>query len=102
MSFSHPSQVSATTGSDHQYPEGSGCPCATRHWITASRTTPTLCVFVIITGPSRNPDSSTHVVPVISPFPFNDHQPANVELFIESFARGRIAVTPVRMGPLPT
>src|SRR6202451_2200867 len=102
MSFSHPSQVSATTGSDHQYPEGSGCPCATRHWITASRTTPTLCVFVIITGPSKNPDSSTQVVPVISPFPFSDHQPANTELFIDSLPRGKTAVTPVRTGPFPT
>src|ERR1700690_2101124 len=102
MSFSQPSQVSATTGSDHQYSVGSGCPWLTRHCTTASRTTPTLWVLVIITGPSRNPDSSTHVVPVISPFPFSDHQPANTELFIDSFPRGKIAVTPVRTGPFPT
>src|SRR5258706_8222831 len=70
--------------------------------MTASRTTPTLCVFVIITGPSRKPDSSTQVVPVISPLPFSDHQPAKTELVIESFPRGRTAVTPVRTGPLPT
>src|ERR1700676_3475352 len=69
--------------------------------MTASRTTPTLCVFVIITGPSRKPDSSTHVVPVISPFPFSDHHPANTGAFIESLPRGRTAVTPVRTGPLP-
>ena len=37
--------------------------------MTASRTTPTLWVLVIMTGPSRNPDSSTQVVPVISPLP---------------------------------
>src|SRR5882672_9197492 len=70
--------------------------------MTASRTTPTLCVFVIITGPSRKPDSSTQVVPVISPLPFSDHQPAKTELVIESFPLGRTAVTPVRTGPLPT
>src|SRR5260221_4991862 len=69
--------------------------------MTASLTTPTLCVLVIITGPSKKPDSSTHVVPVISPLPLRDHQPANTGLLIESFPRGRIAVTPVRIGPLP-
>src|SRR5437667_11338064 len=70
--------------------------------MTASRTTPTLCVLVIITGPSRKPDSSTQVVPVISPLPFSDHHPAKTGLLIESFPRGRTAVTPVRTGPLPT
>ena len=45
-------------------------PWATRQAITASRTTPTLWVLVISTGPSRKPDSSTQVVPVISPLPF--------------------------------
>src|SRR4029077_9565461 len=65
------------------------------------RTTPTLWVLVIITGPSRKPDSSTQVVPVISPFPLSDHQPANTGLDMVSFPRGRIAVTPVRTGPLP-
>src|ERR1700674_1985053 len=70
--------------------------------MTASRTTPTLCVLVIITGPSRKPDSSTHVVPVISPLPLSDHQPAKTGLFMESLPRGRTAVTPVRTGPLPT
>src|SRR5580704_5291428 len=69
--------------------------------MTASRTTPTLWVFVIITGPSRKPDSSTHVVPVISPLPLSDHQPAKTGLDMVSFPRGRIAVTPVRTGPLP-
>ena len=84
MSFSQPSQVSATTGSDHQSSSGPGLPCATRHWMTASRTTPTLCVLVIITGPSRNPDSSTQVVPVISPLPFCANQAANTGSEIES------------------
>ena len=76
MSFSHPSQVSATTGSDHQAPVWSSPPCFTRQAMTASRTTPTLCVLVIMTGPSRKPDSSTQVVPVISPLPFCENQPA--------------------------
>src|SRR5215467_10863872 len=102
MSLSQPSQVSATTGSDHQYPVESACPCLTRHSITASRTTPTLCVLVIITGPSKKPDSSIHVVPVISPLPFCENQPANTASFIELFPRGSTAVTPVRTGPFPT
>src|SRR5258708_13235539 len=70
--------------------------------MTASRTTPTLCVLLIITGPSRKPDSSTQVVPVISPLPLSDHHPAKTGLFMESFPRGSTAVTPVRTGPLPT
>src|SRR5438094_5529798 len=70
--------------------------------MTASRTTPTLCVLVIMTGPSRKPDSSTQVVPVISPLPLSDHQPAKTGLVMESFPRGSTAVTPVRTGPLPT
>src|ERR1700752_1824775 len=61
---------------------------------------PTLCVFVIMTGPSRKPESSTHVVPVISPFPFSVNHPAKTGSF-ESLPRGRIAVTPVRTGPAP-
>jgi hypothetical protein len=42
----------------------------------ASRTTPTLCVLVIATGPSSSPLSWTHVVPVISPFPLSVNQAA--------------------------
>src|SRR5665213_2026399 len=102
MSLSQPSQVSATTGSDHQYPVESAAAWDTRHWITASRTTPTLWVLVIITGPSRKPDSSTQVVPVISPLPFCANHPANTGLDRESRPRGNTAVTPVRTGPLPT
>src|SRR6266404_684044 len=70
--------------------------------MTASRTTPTLWVLVIITGPSRKPDSSTQVVPVISPLPFCENHPAKTASFMESFPRGRTAVTPVRTGPMPT
>src|ERR1700682_2476450 len=102
MSLSQPSQVSPTTGSDHQYPVVSAPPCASRHWMVASRTTPTLCVLVIITGPSRNPDSSIHVVPVISPLPFCENQAAKTGLDRESWPRGSTAVTPVRTGPWPT
>src|ERR1043166_8230092 len=99
MSLRPPSHVSATTGSDH-----SSCcmrPWRTTHSITASRTTPTEWVLVIITGPHRNPDSSTQVVPVISPLPFMANQPANTGSS-EALPRGKIAVTPVRTGPLPT
>src|SRR5580698_9839946 len=101
MSFSHPSQVSATTGSDHHESVASAGPCATRQAITASRTTPTLCVLVIATGPSRKPDSSTQVVPVISPLPFCVNQPAYTGS-LSAFPRGRTTVTPVRTGPSPT
>src|SRR3954454_13309122 len=52
------------------------------------------------TGPSRNPASSIHVVPVISPLPFIENQPANTGSF-DPFPRGRTAVTPVRTGPAP-
>src|SRR5437870_9764204 len=93
MSLSTPSHVSATTGNDHS--SWSIRPRRTTHSITASRTTPTECVFVIITGPHRNPDSSTQVVPVISPLPFIVNQPANTGSS-ESLPRGKIAVTPVR------
>src|SRR5438874_1243766 len=102
MSLSQPSQVSATTGSDHQAPVASAAACATRQAMTASRTTPTLWVLVIITGPSRKPDSSTQVVPVISPLPFCEYQPANEKRCMEASPRGSTAVTPVRTGPLPT
>src|SRR5436853_5289129 len=101
MSLSQPSQVSATTGSDHQAPVASAAPCATRQAMTASRTTPTLWVLVIITGPSRKPDSSTHVVPVISPLPLSVNHPANTGSS-DPLPRGSTAVTPVRTGPTPT
>ncbi len=45
-----------------------------RHAMTASRTTPTLCVLVIMIGPSRKPESSSQVVPVISPLPLSVNQ----------------------------
>src|ERR1700732_3934217 len=69
--------------------------------MTASRTTPTLWVFVIITGPSRKPESSSQVVPVISPAPFSVNQ-APKTASLESLPRGRMAVTPERTGPTPT
>src|SRR5436309_15239275 len=99
MSLSPPSHVSATSGNDHS----SLCtrPRRTTHSITASRTTPTECVLVISTGPHRTPDSSTQVVPVISPLPFMVNQPANTGS-VDAFPRGNTAVTPVRTGPFPT
>src|SRR5438132_10570017 len=78
-----------------------GMPSFTFHAITASRTMPTLCVLVIITGPSRKPESSTHVVPVISPLPFSVNHAAKTAP-LDPFPRGSTAVTPVRTGPSPT
>src|SRR5262249_1720839 len=69
--------------------------CFRLHAIDASRTVPTLCVLVMNTGPSRNPPSFTHVVPVISPFPFSENHPAMTGS-VDALPRGRIAVTPVR------
>src|SRR5260370_15250660 len=99
ISLSAPSHVSATTGNDQSYSSRLR-PCLTSHSITASRTTPTECVFVIITGPARNPDSSTQVVPVLSPLPLSVNQPANTGP-PELRPRGSTAVTPVRHGPCP-
>ncbi len=75
MSLSPPSQVSATTGSD----QSKVLPRLTTHSMTASCTMPTLWVLVIITGPPRNPDSSTQVVPVISPLPLSVNHAAGTE-----------------------
>ena len=97
MSFNMPSKVSATTGRAQVRPGLRAASQAT----TASRTTPTLCVLVIMIGPDRNPDSSIHAVPVISPLPLSTAQPAKTGS-CDSFPRGRMAVTPVRTGPLPT
>ena len=99
MSLSSPAQVSATTGVDQKYPVASGPPCRIRHAIVPWWTAPTECVFVSITGPSSRPDSSIHVVPVISPAPFSAYQPANAGSFNVARPRGRTAVTPVRTGP---
>src|SRR5919198_783975 len=97
MSFKAPSHVSATIGSD----QSNSKPLCTSHSMTASRTTPTLCVFVIITGPARKPDSSSQVVPVISPLPLRVNHPPKTGSPLAA-PRGKIAVTPVRTGPCPT
>src|ERR1700676_2615805 len=78
----------------------SGEPCLTFQAMTASRTTPTLCVLVIITGRLRKAESSTQVVPVISPFPLRVNQAAKTASLL-ALPRGWMAVTPVRTGPLP-
>src|SRR5437870_7615337 len=79
----------------------SGCPRLTFQAMTASRTSPTLCVLVIMIGPSTKPESSTQVVPVISPLPLSVNQPPKTAS-LDSLPRGRMAVTPVRTGPSPT
>src|ERR671912_318285 len=101
MSFSQPSHVSATTGSDHHC-SVSGLYDCKYHAMTASRATPTLCVLVITIGPHSSPDSSIHVVPVISPLPFCENQPAYTGWLLLALPLGRTAVTPVRTGPEPT
>src|SRR5688572_12538310 len=101
MSFTNPSHVSATTGSEKSPEYPSPLNFLLPHSITASRTTPTLCVFVIITGEPSPPDSSTQVVPVISPLPFSVCHAAKTRP-LKSLPCGKIAVTPVRMAVLPS
>ena len=45
--------------------------------MSASRTTPTLCVLVSAIGVVSRPDSRTHSSPVSSPLPLSVWQPAN-------------------------
>ena len=65
----------------------SGVPCLTFQAMTASRTTPTLCVLVIMTGPLRKPESSTQVVPVISPLPLSVNHAAKTASLLAFPAR---------------
>jgi hypothetical protein len=55
--------------------------------------------LVSIIGVSRKPDSVIQVVPVISPLPFSLCQWAYSGFFF--LPLGKIAVTPVRIGPAP-
>ena len=100
MSLSRPSHVSPTTGSDHRRSPDRRCAtaCATR----ASRTTPTLWVFVMPIAPPSRPASRIHSSPVSSPLPLSRWQPANTGSAQTSPSWGRITVTPVRTGPWPT
>ena len=59
-------------------------------------------VLVMVTGMSSSPDSSIQIVPVISPLPLSDQKPAAQGTFSPVLPRGRMAVTPVRTGPVPT
>src|SRR3954464_8913775 len=52
-------------------------------------------------GTSTAPTSSVHVVPVISPFPLSAYHPEAHGTPTPSAPLGRIAVTPVRTGPVP-
>ena len=98
MSFRTPSNVSPTTGRLHA---GAPRTLSSDQRIISSCTTPTECVLVMQIGVVRNPDSRIHSRPVISPFPFSRCVPAKSGCPIDSSACGRIAVTPVRIGPLP-
>ena len=75
-------------------------PLSTCHLIAASRTVPTLWVPVSRIGPSRSPDSLIQLMPVMSPLPFRLNVAAKTGSQLP-FGLGRIAVTPVRIGPLP-
>ena len=70
--------------------------------MVASRATPQEWVLVMVIGPSHWPDSSTQMVPVISPLPLSENVPAKTGVATPEWPRGRIAVTPVRTGPWPT
>src|ERR1022692_3590576 len=54
-----------------------------------------------MTGPSSRPDSSTQVVPVISPLPFSENHPPKTGA-PDCFPRGQTAVTPVRTACFPS
>ena len=64
-----------------------------------SRTTPTLCVFVIPIGPLSRPASRIHSSPVSSPLPLSRWLPANTGSVQTSPSCGTTIVTPVRTGP---
>ena len=96
MSLSTPSYVSPTTGSDQV---ASSSRESTDAATSASRTTPTLWVFVIATGDVSSPDSRTHSSPVSSPLPLRRWQPAKTGSRQRSGPRGQTTVTPVRTGP---
>ena len=69
--------------------------------MSASRTTPTECVFVRPMTVVRRPASRIHSSPVSSPFPFRRWQPAKAGSAHGSSAPGTMTVTPVRTGPRP-
>ena len=85
MSFRTPSHVSPTTGSAQSQSAG-GCAAT-----TASRTTPTECVFVSATGVVSRPESRIHSSPVSSPLPLIRCAPAK-----NGSGGGTMTVTPVR------
>ena len=68
---------------------------------SASRTTPTLCVFVIPIAPPSIPASRIHSSPVSSPLPLSRCAPAKTGSVQTSPSCGTMAVTPVRTGPEP-
>ena len=100
MSLSAPSYVSPTTGRDQKT---DSFPRLRAAWATsASRTTPTLWVFVMPMTPPSIPDSRTHSSPVSSPLPLRRWQPAKTGSVQTSSECGTTTVTPVRTGPWPT
>ena len=85
MSLRKPSHVSPTTGRLQSHSPGGSAA------ISASRTTPTECVFVRPIGVQSVPESRIHSRPVSSPLPLIVCEPAK-----SGSAGGTTTVTPVR------
>ena len=75
---------------------------STIHFTAASETAPTLNVFVRKMGVSMSPHSMSWVIPDTSPAPFRMKPPPTTRCSKMLRSLGRMAVTPVRTGPLPT
>ena len=75
--------------------------CATDQSMMPRCTGPIACVLVIPTGSESAPTSSSHAVPVISPLPLSECQPAATDCPTPVRPNGRTTVTPVRTGPEP-
>ena len=98
MSLRAPSYVSPTTGSAQIASRMSWARAAAS--TSASRTTPTLCVFVMPIAPPSSPASRIHSSPVSSPLPLSRCAPAKTGSVQMSPSCGTTTVTPVRTGPV--
>ena len=99
-SLRNPSSHSPTTGMTASSMPASGLPSIIQRTV-ASYTAPALCEFVSSTGVSMRPHSRMALMPMTSPTPLAAKAPATTRLCQMSSPCGKIAVTPVRAGPLP-
>ena len=74
---------------------------STIHFTAASETAPTESVLVRKIGVSMSPHSMSWVSPETSPAPFRMNPPPTTRSSNTFAGFGRMAVTPVRIGPLP-